>query len=210
MSRDPVRVWAVTGPAGAGKSTATGVLAADGVPVVDGDALGHEILARPEIQALIAARIGARFVGPGGVDRAALGHRVFSDPAALAALNGITHGPLAALAAARLRDLAATGIHELAVFEAAVYFLLPSPPPVDLVVVVTAAPEIRVARLVAREDGRLSVAAARVRVEAQAALETDWRTRADRVIVNDGDRAALAAAVRELYQHEFPGREHRT
>ena len=71
----PMLTWVVTGAAGAGKSLAAATLAERGVPVVDGDALGHELLERPEIRAAIAARLGEAFVGPDGVDRAALGQK---------------------------------------------------------------------------------------------------------------------------------------
>ena len=203
----PMRTWVVTGAAGAGKSLAAATLAERGVPVVDGDALGHELLERPEIRAAIAARLGEAFVGPDGVDRAALGRRVFGDPAALAVLNGITHGPLADLAGERLAALRDTGRHVLAVFEAAVYFLLPSPPAADMVIVVTAPPELRIARLVARSGGRLPEAEARARVAAQAPMAADWERRADHVISNDGTEMELVAAVRALHERHFPGSE---
>jgi dephospho-CoA kinase len=201
-----MKVWVVTGPAGAGKSAVTSLLAAAGAAVVDGDRLGHELLARPAIQAAIAARIDTRYVVDGVVDRAALGERVFRDPVALAELDAITHGPLGDLARVELARLAAAGRHELAVFEAAVYFRLPSPPPADLVVAVVAAPEIRVRRLVARAAGRLSLAAARARVAAQQAMDSLWR-QADELIVNEGSRDELEAQVRRLVARPATGRE---
>jgi len=124
----------------------------------------------------------------------------------LTELNDITHGPLAALAAEKLAKLAAARQHQLAVFEAAVYFLLPSPPPVDLVVAVIAAPEIRVRRLVARAGGQLTVEQARQRVAAQDRLERYW-SRADEVIVNDGTPEELETNTLRLIPRPRPGSE---
>ena len=198
--------WALTGPAGAGKSVVSAMLASNGAVIIDGDRLGHEILARPDIQAEIVRRLGAGYVLNGVVDRVSLGARVFGDPAALTKLNEITHGPLAALAAEKLASLAAAGEHELAVFEAAVYFLLPSPPTVDLVVAVVAPVETRVPRLLARSAGRMKEAEARNRVAAQVDLEKYW-PKADEIIVNDGTLAELEARVIHLLQLSRRGSE---
>lgn len=196
--------WAVTGPIGAGKSALSSILAERGAAVVDGDRLGHELLGRPDIQAAIAARLGQEYITDGQVDRALLGRRVFAEPAAMAILSDITHGPLAELAADRLAAVAAGGEHELAVFEAAVYFLLPSPPPVDLVVAVVAAPELRVQRLLARAGGRLTVAEAEARVAAQKSL-AEMCQQADEIIVNNGTRAELEAQALRLAPWLRPG-----
>ncbi len=201
MMRSPMKVWAVTGPAGAGKSAVSGILARAGAAIVDGDQLGHELLGREDIQARIAQELGPQYVRDGVVDRAGLGSRVFGEPEALQRLNEIMHGPLAQLAAEKLEKLAIEGKHELAVFEAAVYFLLPSPPEVDLVVAVVAAPEVRAQRLVdrsrGRSGGRMSATEARRRIEAQANMSGAW-ARADEIITNDGTIAELEVRTMRL------------
>ena len=194
--------WAVTGPTGAGKSLLTARLADRGAAVIDGDALGHEILGRDEIQDAIAQEFGPEFLVEGGVDRRALGALVFADHGAMARLNALTHGPLSSLAAERLDALEAAGNHGLAVFEAAVYFLLPSPPRTDLVITVTADPAVRVARLV--EAKGLTHEAASARVAFQSFMEEGWNG-ADLVFDNGGDRAALETFAAELWSRLSSG-----
>ena len=188
--------WAVTGPTASGKSHLTALLTERGAAVVDGDRLGHEVLARPEVASAICQEFGSEYVAGGVVDRGRLGRLVFADPESLAQLNRLTHGPLSDLATERLDALEKRGEHGLAVFEAAVYFLLPSPPRMDLVVVVNAQPAIRQMRL-AEKPGIDDLAAAE-RVAAQAAMEPLW-SRGDLIFDNDGDEASLALFAEQLW-----------
>lgn len=187
--------WVVTGPAGAGKSLVTGLMREMGAVTVDGDRLGHEILARPGIVRAIAERFGAETIdGSGAVDRRRLGGRVFAVPAEMAALNAIVHPPLCELMENRLDELEGGSERALAVLEAAVYFLLPQPPRADLVIAVTAASALRRERLIA---GGLDPGRAADRIAGQRAMEKDF-ARADVTIHNEGTRDDLAARVREL------------
>ena len=188
--------WVVTGPAGAGKSALCGLFAGRGAAVLDGDRLGHEILVREDVVANIIAEFGSDLVSGGSVDRAALGALVFSDPVALGKLNGITHGPLAALMGQRLDELEKEGLHRLAVLEAAVYFLLPPVPGIDFVITVTASPAKRLARMTDR--GFLSPTEALARIEAQRSMEDGW-ARADVVVGNDGPVSELEHTAEKLW-----------
>ncbi len=193
--------WVVTGPAGAGKSALTALLAERGAALLDGDRLGHEILAQPEVADAIASRFGPECVRAGVVDRRRLGAIVFADPAALAGLNAITHPPLARLMRRRLDELETAKDHPLAVLEAAVYFLLPSPPRADLTITVTASPMLRRRRLIA---GGLTAEQADHRIASQVSLEEGF-ARSDLTIFNEGTRAELAARVDELIRTHAPG-----
>ena len=85
-------VIGILGGVGAGKSTVAAELVAMGCALVDGDAIGHELLAEPDVQRQLRQRWGdAVFDAAGCVDRKALGEIVFSDRAELAALNAIMH-----------------------------------------------------------------------------------------------------------------------
>jgi dephospho-CoA kinase len=191
-----MRRWAVTGPAGGGKSAFCGFLAACGAAVVSGDRLGHEILARPDIVAAVGRAFGRTFVTSGKVDRAALGELVFASPQKLDRLNRITHGPLAELAGRRLDDLEKAGRHRLAVLEAAVYFALPPVRGIEFVVTVTASVATRLARLTG--PGGLTRATARQRITAQQPLQKGW-SGADVVLENEGTLAELQATAESLW-----------
>lgn len=188
--------WAVTGPAGGGKSTLCRLLAERGAAVVDGDLLGHEILTRPAVRSEISREFGPEVLDGDKVDRASLGQIVFQDPSALARLNRITLFPIAELATARLDALDASGRYRLAVLEAAVYFLFPPVPGVDLVINVTADPALRMVRLM--ENGSLDRNQAQARLDAQRPLEEAWLG-ADLVVDNGGSHAELETVVAELW-----------
>ena len=98
------RVIGLTGGIGSGKSTAAGMLAALGAPVVDADEISRELTA-PGGAALPALReaFGEAIVPPGGaLDRAAMRALAFSDPAARARLEAILHPMIREEAARRI------------------------------------------------------------------------------------------------------------
>ena len=90
-------VLGLTGSIGMGKSTAAAMLRRLGVPVFDADGVVHRLLA-PSGAAVPV--VSAAFPGvareDGGIDRALLGQRVFTDPAALKRLEAILHPMVAA------------------------------------------------------------------------------------------------------------------
>ena len=83
-------VIGITGPTGAGKTTALRVLEQLGGQVVDCDAVYHELL---QTDGALLGRIEAAFPGvvkDWTLDRKALGSRVYADPAALQTLTDLT------------------------------------------------------------------------------------------------------------------------
>ena len=140
------------------------------------------MLARPEIQAAIVSTFGSEFVRDGTVDRSALGQLVFADPEQLDRLNALTHPPLAVAIADRFAKVEAGGGTDLAVLEAAVYFLLPPTVPMDMTIAVVARESTREQRLIVGRG--LKPDEARRRVVAQRSLDRFW-SRADLVLKND-------------------------
>jgi dephospho-CoA kinase len=90
--RRTVRIG-LTGPIGCGKTTVAGWLADRGAVVADADVLAREVTAPGESgHDLVLERFGEGVRGPdGNLDRAALARIVFSDGAALRALEAIVH-----------------------------------------------------------------------------------------------------------------------
>jgi dephospho-CoA kinase len=86
-----MRIIGLSGSIGMGKSTAAAALRRLGIPVHDADAEVHRLLRRDRelIAAIEAAFPGV--TGPDGVDRPALGAKVFDDPAALRRLEALIH-----------------------------------------------------------------------------------------------------------------------
>lgn len=186
----------LTGGIGAGKSTVARELERLGAVVIDADAVAREVVApgTPGLAAVVA-EFGEDVLTPdGALDRPALGRIVFSDPGARARLEALTHPRIAAETARRTAELPAGSVivHDVPLLVenrlAGNY---------DLVVVVGADEEVRLARLVrdrgmARED-----ALARIRAQAD---DDDRRAVADVWLDNSGTTEDLLAQVRELWE----------
>jgi len=192
-----MRIWVVTGPVGSGKSTVSHLLQERGAVLVDADKLGHEVLRRPAVVAEVRRLFGAACVVDGQVDREALGRLVFADRAAMRQLNALTHPPLVALIAERIQELEASGKHDLAVLEAAVYFLWPPQEGIDRVISVMASEKVRRQRLAAGR-GLEDRAITRI-LRAQDDLQPLWG-QADVLLWNDGSKKELEQAVRGLLE----------
>ena len=194
---------AVTGGIGSGKSAVAERLAAHGAVVVDADRIAREVVepGTPGLAAVVA-EFGPGVLTPdGALDRAAMAASVFADPGRRAALEAIVH-PLVAQRSAEL--FAAAGTEAVVVYDVPLLAetggALGRTGEFDAVVVVEAPVETRVARLVARG---LTEQDARARIAAQATDE-QRRAVADHVVTNDGDLAALDAAVTRLWQLVTP------
>ncbi len=187
--------WAVTGPVGAGKSSFSQALVGLGAGFIDGDALGHQVLEMPAVIQRIVDAFGLGVLHAGAINRSHLGKLVFSDPRALEQLNAITHPHISGLACRKVTSLAKEKRHSLAVFEAAVYFLLPEPPACDLVIAVMASESVRMQRLVSGRQ--LSLADAKARIYSQKSQEKNWET-AGILVNNDGSKDELETEARRL------------
>ncbi|HYI63172.1 MAG TPA: dephospho-CoA kinase [Acidimicrobiales bacterium] len=187
----------LTGGIGSGKSTVSSLLAARGATVIDADAITRELQAPGQpVLAAIAARFGPIVVAEdGSLDRQALADLVFAPDGAeaLADLNALVHPAVGAEIARRLEE-AARG-DDVVVLDVP---LLVESGRDDLaaLVVVDVDPEVAVARLV--EQRGMREADARARMARQASRE-ERRARADLVVDNSGDRAALEAQVEALW-----------
>jgi dephospho-CoA kinase len=94
-----IPVIGLIGGIGGGKSAAAALLAGRGAIVIDADAVGHEVLQRPEVQERLVARFGSGVIAAHDlgaefgrkIDRRALGKIVFADESARRDLEAIVH-----------------------------------------------------------------------------------------------------------------------
>jgi dephospho-CoA kinase len=193
----PVLLVGLTGNIASGKSTVARRLAERGATLVDADVLAREAV-RPGTPGLdaIVARWGRTVLSPDGtLDRAALRARVFHDPFELEALNGIVHPAVGRLRDAELAAARARG-DRVVVCDIPLLFERDLAGDFDLVVLVDAPRDVRLARLV--DDRGLAEDEAAAMITAQMPAELK-RARADVVLENTGTREALEARADALW-----------
>ncbi len=174
----------LTGPSGAGKTTALRVLADMGAFVIDADALYHTLLEQSAaLRAALCGAFGADIcTAHGEIDRRRLGELTFGSPQQLLKLNAVTHPMVLAESKRQLEEARAAGktlaaIDAIALLESGLGALC------DHIVGILAPPEIRIARIVAREG--ISEEYARRRVAAQKD-DGYFRAVCDYILVNNG------------------------
>lgn len=212
-SQSVILVLGLTGGIASGKSTVSALLAERGAAVIDADRMGHEVI-RPdgEAYAEVVAAFGEGILEPDGtIARPRLGAIVFGDPAQMQRLNAISHPRMAERMAreiAALRFVPPSGKASpdhtpppLIVLDAAILFEAGWEVLCDQTCAVVTDPEIATERLMARNG--FSREEARTRLAAQ--MDNEARAvRADRVLPNEGDLAALAREVDALWAHLLP------
>ena len=155
-------VIGITGPTGSGKTTALAALERLGFQVVDCDALYYRVLDRDRaLREGIQKVFGPVFLPDGKLDRPALGDIVFGDPAALDRLNALVYPAMSAAVGQIIENCSGKGvvIDAINLVESGLGDLC------DWTVALTAPPEVRLRRIMAR-DG-ISEERARARMAAQ-------------------------------------------
>lgn len=176
----------LTGPIGAGKSTVAEFFRANGVPVIDADAVARDLTGDGSpLLADIEEAFPGTVIG-GRLDRQKLAGIVFADPAAKARLESMTH-PAIREEMERQKGEYGNRLHLSDIpllvetgrgFEPAI------------VIVVDALEEVRVRRLI--ETRGMSDKSARERLDAQARSE-ERNLAADILLVNNGTLNELTA-----------------
>ena len=194
-----MKVIGITGPTGAGKTTALNALDDLGGRIVDCDAVYHDLLIHSEpMRAELRQRYGDGVFGDDGMlNRKALGAIVFEDKQALDDLNKITHKYVGftvdeIIAAARQDNIPAVAIDAIALIESGISDRC------TCTVAVTAPDEVRVQRIMKREG--ITEEYARLRISAQK--KEDWfREHCDYILINDCASAEeFEAKARALFE----------
>lgn len=192
-----MKVIALTGGIGAGKSTVAQFFSELGANVVDADHLARIAIERgSEGFDEVIARFGESILSNGDINRKALAEIVFSDPDSKRDLEAIIHPRVQKLFAQAIIDNepAGTLIYEIPLLvetDAANKF--------DFIVTVEADEELRIERLLARG---MFITDIKARLANQAPTQARIDI-ADAVIVNDGDEDHLLRQVENLWEGEI-------
>lgn len=192
----------ITGGIASGKSLVARQLQSLGAYLIEADAIGHAVLAEPEVVAALVERWGGDVLdATGAIRRGAVAARVFAPPpegpAELAFLERWTHPRIAARVEEQLQSAARSGRWPAAVLDAALLFKAGWHMLCDLVVFVDAEAGMRAARAAQRgwTDEQW-----RAREAAQPVL-AHQRARADVVLDNSGTPQQLAAQVEAFWRN---------
>ena len=186
----------LTGGIGSGKSAAARRFVAAGIPVIDADQIGHQLLeeggaAVPGVIALF----GESCSRSGAIDRELLAGRVFHDPEAMALLNALMHPLVAVEVMRRCAALAEKGPSVVLVEAALLAEQGAKEPWMNALILVVCPEAVRVRRLVEHRGMKHEDARARIAMqtppEAKVAL-ADW------VIDNIGTLEALHRQVDQI------------
>jgi dephospho-CoA kinase len=194
-----VIILGLTGSIGMGKSTAAATLRRLGIPLFDADRLVHRLLALggSAVEPVAATFPGVRRVG-GGIDRALLGQRVFSDREALSRLERIIH-PLVEASEKRFLAGARTRREPIVVLDIPLLFESGSERRCDYVLVVSAPGLVQRQRVLRRPGMTERRMAA---ILANQMPDREKRRRADFVVPTGMSRSLslrrLGAIVRQL------------
>lgn len=189
-----MKVIGITGPTGAGKTTALHALEGLGARILDADRVYHRLLAESrEMKAALTGAFGPAILDEAGaVDRKRLAEAVY--PGRLEELNRVTHPLIVSAVMAEVEKAGAEGclaaaIDAIALVESGLADRC------DVVVAVLAPLEERIRRIMAR-DG-IDEGYARRRALAQKG-EDFFRAHSDHVLENTGEDSPEAFEARAL------------
>ena len=187
-------VIGLTGPTGAGKTTALEVLEKMGFEIVDCDALYYQLLRTdPALRQSLVDAFGPVFLSDGQLDRRALARRVFGSPEELEKLNAIVFPAVSAAVAQKIKNCSQKGvaIDAINLLESGIGRMC------DATVAVTADPEIRRERIMVRD--RLTRDQAQARILAQKP-DSYYRDHCTCLLENrEDDRDAFERLMRNFF-----------
>jgi len=175
----------LTGGIASGKSAVATRLAEQGAVVIDADVLAREVVepGTPTL-ARIAEEFGPEVIAAdGSLDRAALGAVIFTSLEKRAALNGITHPAVGARSHELFAAAAAADPDAIVVYDVPLLVDAGRTDEFDMIVVVNASTETRVARMIAHRGMTRDEALHRINSQA---TDTERLAVADVVIDANG------------------------
>ncbi|MDH7808904.1 MULTISPECIES: dephospho-CoA kinase [unclassified Rhizobium] len=192
-------VIGLTGSIGMGKTTTAKLFAAEGIPVLDSDAVVHDLYSAEAVPMIEAAFPGTTISGT--VDRLELGNILRENPANFSKLEAIVHPLVRGRQEAFLRK-AREENQNFAVLDIPLLFETGAETRVDKIVVVSCAPEIQRQRVLSRPgmtEEKFEMILARQMPDAEK------RRRADFIIDSGNGVEAARDQVREILQRLSAG-----
>ncbi|AHJ99910.1 MULTISPECIES: dephospho-CoA kinase [Rhizobium/Agrobacterium group] len=192
-------VIGLTGSIGMGKTTTAKLFAAEGIPVLDSDAVVHDLYSAEAVPMIEAAFPGTTISGT--VDRLELGNILRENPDNFRKLEAIVHPLVRERQEAFLRK-AREENQNFAVLDIPLLFETGAETRVDKIVVVSCAPEIQRQRVLSRPgmtEEKFEMILARQMPDAEK------RRRADFIIDSGNGVEAARDQVREILQRLSAG-----
>jgi dephospho-CoA kinase len=195
-------VIGVTGQIGSGKSTAAAILGALGAVVIDADRIGREVVDKnPQLRQRLADEFGDDVLtSEGNLRRKRLAAKAFANAEAKAKLNELVHPYLLDELRQRVNQWEARG--RVVVIDAALLLDWKLDYEIDYTLVIHAGLDTRLSRLAERGISRADTLA---RQQAQLPF-TEYRRRADRVILNRGSIDDLRRKLSEWWRQTVQNR----
>jgi dephospho-CoA kinase len=190
-----MKIIALTGGIGSGKTTVSAVLRELGAVVIDSDQLAHEVRDTIALKEVVEAFGKDILTPPGSIDRKKLAKLIFSNPQALQKLNQIVHPKVNEETIARLKRLEEKGT-EVVVVEIPLIGAVEWPKMADQTWVVKASKEVTLKRLQGRG---MNETEAMARMSAQTPAENHVK-RGLVIINNDGNINDLKDKVEKLWK----------
>jgi dephospho-CoA kinase len=173
-------VIGITGGIGSGKSIVCNIFRLLGIPVYDADAEAKKMYEWPEVIAEVKKNFGTGYFLPSGeLNKKKFAELVFNDDGALKKINAIIH-PFVKKSFREWKKMHAGSPYILK--EAAILFESGTDKGCDKVITVTAPPELRISRVIQRDQ--------RPKEQIENIIKKQWgdeekTRRSDFVIVND-------------------------
>lgn len=192
-------IVAVTGNIGSGKSTVSALFAEQGAHVIEGDAVGRQVVEQsPNFQKWLRSRFGDSIFHGDKLDRAALGRIVFRDEAARDDLNREIWPYIRDLLQAGIEKTLAEG--QIPVVDAALIYEWQDEERYDLVVAVLCDPEMAADRAAKRMNLPREEIMDRYRMQLPVEVKA---AKADVVLWNEGTVEELRQRAMEIWSNQI-------
>ena len=199
-----MKVIGLTGGIATGKSTVSQYLAEKGIPIIDADLVSRQVTEKgsPAL-GMLADAFGAEIIkADGTLDRKALGEIVFSDTEKRVVLDNILHKSIMDSIDEKMAELRKTGKYPIAVVDAALLIESGFDRKMDKVWVVTADMDVRISRIMERDDVTVEFAGKKI---ASQLSDEERLKKADEVIDNSGTVEELKGQVDRLLEKYAEG-----